>query len=977
FFQEDVVRRIKPPHDLGVVLRCWHESEDYPPMSNHVDPLLRPLVPGEIGISFVPHQRREIVSQGEFELLDRTFQPGDVCKRDLQVVESGVVVSSEVEARLEHVITRVALEGWIPASVLEPASDVFVGDYVVLDDWVGQVCFMFDEAIVELTGGGLVRVPQLGGRLQVGDRGPDVLPPEPTTSVISSLIRSQPRPSFNDTVLNVKPTALAVTWLAINQSLDPGIAASRSRPPQFFAGPEMSRLQFIRGRPDSIPHVGEKFTLRDPSIALAHTVTPSVHGREGVDGGVIVVPALTVRETRTRVTILWQDGRKEVCMSKALLPYLNVDEYDCWPGDYVLHKIEELKRVAVVQSVNSKDRTALIRYQDNGSTELVSVLELDPHGTSAMEGMQPNSQLDSFGVRRGDFVFIHREGSTNGAELPRVPTIGELEPWVREMPTVEDRADGTTSISGWRGELHNIGQAIAKARGTPEAFGKELDGRVKPMGKVGGVDWFGEVTDLRTDGNVEVTLGNTDVIIAPLYRLTRLQDTGETGLDVWGDDYSDGYGEEDEDDDADVEIRYESGPQGSGVWQPYVADPASNDEWEDVIEMDDWASVVEDGDGATRMPAPALKRINPMFVLPPLPPSSVALARAQTPTPAGAAALETPPTQLSSGTQSPAPAVIDLAAKKVKELSDEDEDSSPWQRFTILPQAPLDHAFYSSKPAQTTRVFMTRLNKEYRVLKSTLPDSILVRVYEDRADLLRCLIIGPENTPYENAPFVIDWLLDSDFPQTPPQAHFLSWTNGNGRVNPNLYEEGKVCLSILGTWAGDKNESWSAARSSLLQAFVSIQGLVLVKEPWFCEPAFEKLRNTEEGIVNSRLYSEKAYVLSRGFVRRALEIPLGGLESEISWFYYEHGRLQDVISEAKQLIEKSTTPTPDQDENCMSSASSSSAMMPMMDRAVPRLTAGGSLMLSRTLTKLETLLESYRTRTSSNIHVISSGPGKS
>lgn len=51
-------------------------------------------------------------------------------------------------------------------------------------------------------------------------------------------------------------------------------------------------------------------------------------------------------------------------------------------------------------------------------------------------------------------------------------------------------------------------------------------------------------------------------------------------------------------------------------------------------------------------------------------------------------------------------------------------------------------------------------------------------------------------------------------------------------VNPNLYEEGKVCLSILGTWAGDKSESWSAARSSLLQAFVSIQGLVLVKEPY-------------------------------------------------------------------------------------------------------------------------------------------------
>jgi ubiquitin-conjugating enzyme E2 O len=60
-------------------------------------------------------------------------------------------------------------------------------------------------------------------------------------------------------------------------------------------------------------------------------------------------------------------------------------------------------------------------------------------------------------------------------------------------------------------------------------------------------------------------------------------------------------------------------------------------------------------------------------------------------------------------------------------------------------------------------------------------DSIIVRVYEDRVDLLRSLIIGPENTPYEDAPFMIDWMFDSNFPQSPPIAHFHSWTNGNGR----------------------------------------------------------------------------------------------------------------------------------------------------------------------------------------------------
>lgn len=87
-----------------------------------------------------------------------------------------------------------------------------------------------------------------------------------------------------------------------------------------------------------------------------------------------------------------------------------------------------------------------------------------------------------------------------------------------------------------------------------------------------------------------------------------------------------------------------------------------------------------------------------------------------------------------------------------------------------------------------------------------------------------------------------------------------------------------MCLSILGTWAGDADETWSAARSSILQALVSIQGLVLVKEPYapnpsslllfvdihgryFCEPAYDKFRGTEEGIVNRRVSSHSLFLL--------------------------------------------------------------------------------------------------------------------
>jgi ubiquitin-conjugating enzyme E2 O len=119
---------------------------------------------------------------------------------------------------------------------------------------------------------------------------------------------------------------------------------------------------------------------------------------------------------------------------------------------------------------------------------------------------------------------------------------------------------------------------------------------------------------------------------------------------------------------------------------------------------------------------------------------------------------------------------------------------------------------------------------------------------------------------------------------------------------------------------------------------------------WFCEPAYDKLRGTEEGIINSRLYNEKAYVLSRGFVRRALEVPLGSLESEINWLYHKHGRLAKVLCDARALVEKSRG-----GEEVPQEPSSASEYDRDGELAVPRLTAGGIITLERTLAKLEAL----------------------
>ena len=71
------------------------------------------------------------------------------------------------------------------------------------------------------------------------------------------------------------------------------------------------------------------------------------------------------------------------------------------------------------------------------------------------------------------------------------------------------------------------------------------------------------------------------------------------------------------------------------------------------------------------------------------------------------------------------------------------------------------------------------------------------------------------------------------------------------RFNPNLYADGKVCLSLLGTWhGGDSSEKWNATHSNLLQVVVSIQGLILIPEPIYNEPGYEAMAGTPQGKVS-------------------------------------------------------------------------------------------------------------------------------
>lgn len=152
------------------------------------------------------------------------------------------------------------------------------------------------------------------------------------------------------------------------------------------------------------------------------------------------------------------------------------------------------------------------------------------------------------------------------------------------------------------------------------------------------------------------------------------------------------------------------------------------------------------------------------------------------------------------------------------------------------------------------------VTKAVTALNGQLPiawgSSVHVAIDEDRPDLFRVLVLPDQETPYANGAYVFDFLLPKDFPNTPPkvcsvpclsygsacqtrsdyidfsgrhasstvsyhlsvylfiQAKFLTTGSGSVRFNPNLYQCGKVCLSLLGTWQGP---SWDPATSTILQ----------------------------------------------------------------------------------------------------------------------------------------------------------------
>ncbi len=128
----------------------------------------------------------------------------------------------------------------------------------------------------------------------------------------------------------------------------------------------------------------------------------------------------------------------------------------------------------------------------------------------------------------------------------------------------------------------------------------------------------------------------------------------------------------------------------------------------------------------------------------------------------------------------------------------------------------------------------------------------------DDEDMLKgyAMLIGQQNTQYEHGMFFFEFIFPINYPYSPPKLNFIT-NNSATRFNPNLYRDGKVCLSVLNTWRG---EAWSSCQS--IRSILNILQTVLNDKPLLNEPGIKETHsdfNKYNSIIQYESYNHCLY----------------------------------------------------------------------------------------------------------------------
>ncbi len=117
------------------------------------------------------------------------------------------------------------------------------------------------------------------------------------------------------------------------------------------------------------------------------------------------------------------------------------------------------------------------------------------------------------------------------------------------------------------------------------------------------------------------------------------------------------------------------------------------------------------------------------------------------------------------------------------------------------------------------------------LIKNPLSDNgIYYKHNEENMLQGHALIIGPGETLYNYGNYLFEFNFSKKYPFEPPKVVYL--TNEHDiRFHPNLYRNGKVCLSLLNTWRGEQWTSCQTIRTILLNLVTLFHNKPLLNEP--------------------------------------------------------------------------------------------------------------------------------------------------
>ena len=784
--------------------------------------------------------------QEEFlHLNDRYVSRGDVVKRNPSDAQSGTTIANSVICtlqpcmRVSHVAegysqvfeSPVGLTGDIPrieSLGLIPYRSWNKGDSAFRQDWVGSVIDSHEEVTLLLENGCIVEfVDSKGLRAKVRDPldaespfvpmhaktrdikagfrwtdtegffpGQKVMASKKALSKGHCVYGTQDGSCRRALILSVSYRPVQVDWKLPKASgpdmdfvPDPFYRTGAVRPYDRSRGIEMSEC-LHREPPYEAVHqnmtIGEFVVINSPSLVKKvhrayewqHINVPTrVPEREG--WGLDFVVARIV-DTSNRATIQWQDNAITRECGTSICPYTEVDDYDVWPGELVSLKEQEEKE-------QSPDFEAFVRTRMVGVVQSVNAAErvasirwfegadVTISGGYAEQIVWPHSTLGHLGERITENSLYEIAGHW-GMVKRRGDTVRITHP--EELFVAAPLPK----------KKHSIPTDIPFVRPSDDA-----------------IDWFGEIVDLTLDGRVVVRLGALDEVQDVICEYSNITVTTSADDDTTNTDSDDSAAT---DEPLGLQPNQLANREKTTIeYDGPIPSEADNQQWDtesgsgsESENESDRESESESDDMGSRGTSANM---------------SVSNATTESVEDFGMLSRTSHLDNVSrtghaSPASSPAPfAILDGPSPEVK--FDTNGNGTP-----------------------RSQGWLRAVHREHKILRSSLPEGVYARTWENSIEIIRVLIVGPSGTPYALAPFVFDIKMHSNFPMEPPKAFFHSWTNGIGRVNPNLYEDGKVCLSLLGTWtAAEDSEAWVMGKSSILQVILSLLGLVLVKEPFY------------------------------------------------------------------------------------------------------------------------------------------------